>query len=133
MRFTKLVLLLAAVGTLAAIEVEAHHSYAATYDTDATVRLEGQLVRFEFRSPHSYLHMVVRDDNGAAQRWAVEWAAPSTLVRQGVSADTLRTGDNLVVVARPSRAQGEFRTLMLTLERPADGLTWGTNPDEVVD
>ena len=111
----------------------AHHSYAATYDTASTVRLEGRLVRFEFRSPHSYLHMAVEDENGAMQRWAVEWAAPSTLVRQGVDRDTLRTGDDLVVVARPSRAQGEFRTLMLTLERPADGLTWGTNPDEVVD
>ena len=124
---------LAALAMLIAMPVDAHHSYAATYDIEATVRLEGRLVRFEFRSPHSYLHMMVQDDNGDTQRWAVEWAAPSTLVRQGVSADTLRTGDNLVVVARPSRAVGEFRTLMLTLERPADGLTWGTNPDEVVD
>jgi len=114
-------------------QLNAHHSYAATYDTSKTVRLEGQLVRFEFRSPHSYLHMAVEDENGEMQRWAIEWAAPSTLVQQGVDRDTLRTGDNLVVTARPSRAQGEFRTLMLTLTRPADGLTWGTNPDEVVD
>lgn len=133
MKLTKTLLPLAAIGLSIAMQVDAHHSYAATYDTDASVRLEGRLVRFEFRSPHSYLHMLVEDENGETQRWAVEWAAPSTLVRQGVSADTLRTGDDLVVVARPSRAQGEFRTLMLTLERPADGLTWGTNPDEVVD
>lgn len=133
MKFTKILLALAAPGLLIATQIDAHHSYAATYDTDSTVRLEGRLVRFEFRSPHSYLHMMVPDESGDMQRWAVEWAAPSTLVRQGVSRDTLRTGDSLVVVARPSRAQGEFRTLMLTLERPADGLTWGTNPDEVVD
>ena len=126
-------ILLSVTGLLLTLQTQAHHSYAATYDTDSTVRLEGQLVRFEFRSPHSYLHMMVRDASGDTQRWAVEWAAPSTLVRQGVSRDTLRTGDSLIVVARPSRAQGEFRTLMLTLERPADGLTWGTNPDEVVD
>ena len=133
MKFTTILLPVLALGMLIAMQIDAHHSYAATYDSDSTVRLEGQLVRFEFRSPHSYLHMMVQDENGETQRWAVEWAAPSTLVRQGVSRDTLRTGDNLVVVARPSRAQGEFRTLMLTLERPADGLTWGTNPDEVVD
>jgi hypothetical protein len=118
---------------LLTVQASAHHSYAATYDVSQTVRLEGQLVRFEFRSPHSYLHMMVEDDSGETQRWAVEWAAPAALVRQGVSRDTLRTGDALVVTARPSRAQGEFRSLMLTLERPADGLTWGTNPDEVVD
>jgi hypothetical protein len=122
-----------ALGLLSTVPVDAHHSYAATYDSSKTVRLEGELVRFEFRSPHSYLHMAVEDENGATQRWAVEWAAPTTLVRQGVDRDTLRTGDSLIVTARPSRAQGEFRTLMLTLERPADGLSWGTNPDEVVD
>jgi hypothetical protein len=124
---------LGALGLLSTVQVSAHHSYAATYDTSKTVQLEGELVRFEFRSPHSYLHMAVKDANGETQRWAVEWAAPATLVRQGVSRDTLRTGDGLVVVARPSRVQGEFRTLMVTLERPADGLSWGTNPDEVVD
>jgi len=124
---------LAATVALLSAQSGAHHSYAATYDVSQTVRLEGRLVRFEFRSPHSYLHMAVTGENGDTQRWAVEWAAPSTLVNQGVSQDTLRTGDSLIVTARPSRAAGEFRTLMLTLERPADGLTWGTNPDEVVD
>jgi hypothetical protein len=118
---------------LSTAQSNAHHSYAATYDVSKSVRLEGELVRFEYRSPHSYLHLMVVDEHGETQRWAVEWAAPTALVRQGVSRDTLRSGDELIVVARPSRVQGEFRSLMVTLERPADGLTWGTNPDEVVD
>jgi hypothetical protein len=133
MRLSMTLSILAGASLLSAAQVNAHHSYAATYDTSKTMRLEGELVRFEFRSPHSYLHMAVEDENGETQRWAVEWAAPSALVRQGVDRDTLRTGDNLVVTVRPSRAQGEFRSLMLTLERPADGLSWGTAPDEVVD
>jgi len=129
----RLCMTLAALSVLSTTGVNAHHSYAATYDTSKTLRLEGELVRFEFRSPHSYLHMAVKDANGETQRWAVEWAAPSTLVGQGVSRDTLRSGDSVIVTVRPSRVRGEFRTLMLTLERPSDGLTWGTNPDEVVD
>ncbi|HEX7081574.1 MAG TPA: DUF6152 family protein [Gammaproteobacteria bacterium] len=133
MRPSIALLTLAASSLLSSGQANAHHSYAATYDVSRTVRLEGRLVRFEYRSPHSYLHLVVKGEDGETQRWAVEWAAPSSLVRQGVSRDTLRTGDELIVVARPSRAQGEFRSLMLTLERPADGLKWGTNPDEVVD
>ena len=126
-------LAVAGLGLLSTTQSNAHHSYAATYDVSRSVRLEGELVRFEYRSPHSYLHMMVVDEHGETQRWAVEWAAPTALVRQGVSRDTLRSGDELIVVARPSRVQGEFRSLMLTLERPADGLTWGTNPDEVVE
>jgi len=133
MRTSITISVVGALGLLLAVQANAHHSYAATYDSSKTVRLEGELVRFEFRSPHSYLHMMVKDEKGQEQRWAIEWAAPAALVRQGVSRDTLRTGDNLVVTARPSRAQGEFRSLMVTLERPADGLSWGTRPDEVVD
>lgn len=133
MRLNMTLLTLAGASLFLTAQASAHHSYAATYDSSKTVRLEGELVRFEFRSPHSYLHLMVPDEHGETQRWAVEWAAPSALVRQGVSRDTLRTGDSLVVTVRPSRVQGEFRSLMLTLERPADGLTWGTNPDEVVD
>jgi hypothetical protein len=133
MRLCVTLLTLACPGLLLTAQANAHHSYSATYDVSSTVRLEGELVRFEYRSPHSYLHLIVQDENGETQRWAVEWAAPASLVRQGVERDTLRTGDSLIVTARPSRVQGEFRTLMLTLERPADGLTWGTNPDEIVD
>jgi hypothetical protein len=111
----------------------AHHSYAATYDTSESVRLEGQLVRFELRSPHSYVHMQAPDANGDVQRWAVEWSAPGALNRQGVSRDTLRSGDEIILTVRPSRVRDEYRALMLTLERPKDGLSWGNNPDEVVD
>jgi hypothetical protein len=63
----------------------------------------------------------------------VEWSGVGALSRQGVSRNTLRSGDQIVITANPSRVHGEYRALMLTLERPTDGLTWGTNPDEVVD
>ena len=31
----------------------AHHSYGATYDTSKQVTLEGKLVQFVYRNPHS--------------------------------------------------------------------------------
>ncbi len=111
----------------------AHHSYAATYDVEQSLRLEGQLVQFALRNPHSYLHISAPDAEGNVQRWAVEWSGAGALSRQGVSRDTLRSGDEIVITANPSRVRGEFRALMVTLERPADGLTWGTRPGEVVD
>jgi hypothetical protein len=127
--------LLAIIGLalLSGTAAYAHHSYAATYDIEESVRLEAELIRFELRSPHSYLHVQTSDENGNLQRWAVEWSAPGALGRQGVDRDTLRTGDEIILNVRPSRVSGEFRALMLTLERPKDGLSWGTNPDEVVD
>lgn len=121
-----------AVGLLATAAY-AHHSYAATYDVTESVRLEGRMVNFTLRNPHSYVHLQVPGEDGATERWSVEWSGAGALSRQGVSRDTLRTGDHIVITANPSRVNGEFRALMLTLERPSDGLTWGTNADEVVD
>ena len=128
-------ILLAIVGAalLSDTVAYAHHSYAATYDTAETITLEGRMVQFALRNPHSYVHIQASDADGNVQRWAVEWSGAGALNRQGVSRDTLRAGDQIKITARPSRVRGEYRALMVTLERPQDGLTWGTNPDEVVD
>lgn len=133
MRFTVSIAIALIAGILVTGAAYAHHSYAATYDTTESVRLEGRMVNFTLRNPHSYVHLQVSGENGEPERWSVEWSGAGALSRQGVSRDTLRSGDHIVITGNPSRVNGEFRALMLTLERPADGLTWGTNPDEVVD
>ena len=52
----------------------AHHSYGATYDSKKEIKLEGKLVQFVYRNPHSFVHVQAPDDTGAMQRWAVEWS-----------------------------------------------------------
>jgi hypothetical protein len=133
MKKTLTLLLTLLVSSALVPTVQGHHSYAATYDVSNTVTLEGSLVRFDLRSPHSYVHIQAPDEGGNLQRWAVEWSAPSALSRQGVSRDSLRAGDKIILTVRPSRVRGEFRALMLTLERPSDGMSWGRDPDEIVD
>jgi hypothetical protein len=134
MKYRVLLAIVAVAGSAALLSgtaAYAHHSYAATYDTAETIHLEGRLVQFALRNPHSYVHIQAPDEDGNIQRWAVEWSGAGALNSQGVSRDTLRAGDQIAITARPSRVRGEFRALMVTLE--ADGLTWGQNPNEVVD
>jgi hypothetical protein len=50
-----------------------------------------------------------------------------------VSRESLRVGDEIVIVGRPSRVPGEYRLLMVTLKRPLDGFSWGTRGGEIVD
>jgi hypothetical protein len=50
-----------------------------------------------------------------------------------VTRESLKVGDQVVVVGRPSRVPGEFRALMVTLKRPLDGFTWGSRSGEAVD
>lgn len=129
------VLLMALAGglTLSLASAHAHHSYGATYNVKDEVRIEGELVQFQFRNPHSFVHIEAPDENGEMQRWSVEWNGTTTLGAQGINRATLRPGDHVVLTGRPSRAPGEHRLLMVTLLRPSDGLSWGQRAGEVVE
>ncbi len=110
-----------------------HHSFQATFDVNEEITLRGRLVQFMYRNPHSFVHVEVTAEDGATQRWSVEWSGSSALSRQGVERTTLRVGDEVVITAHPSRTPADFRAQMVTLRRPLDGLTWGERPGEVVD
>lgn len=120
------------VGLLVAV-VSAHHSYAATYDTAKDVKLEGKLVQFVYRNPHTFVHVQAPDAAGKMERWAVEWSGTSALDRSGVTRDTLKVGDSVVVTIHPSRVAGDYRGLMVKLLRPSDGFTWGQTAGQIVD
>src|SRR5712671_3536580 len=118
---------------LASSAAYAHHSYAATYDTTKEVKIEGKLVQFELRNPHTFVTVTSKDTNGKVLRWSIEWAGVSQLANAGIKAETLKIGDEITVVGNPSRVPGEFRVLMVNLKRPLDGFSWGTKPGEQVD
>jgi thiamine monophosphate kinase len=126
-------LALFAGGVLTASPLLAHHSFTATYDESAVVEIEGTLVSFMFRNPHSFVHLMAPDENGEMQRWAVEWGAAGALDRQGLSRDTLRVGDQVVITGNPGRNTLEHRVRMQTLIRPNDGFGWGLKPGETFD
>ena len=129
----RIVLFALAAALLLSTAVYAHHSYGATYDASKQVKLEGKVVQFVFRNPHSFVHVQATDESGAQQRWAVEWSGVSQLGNQGLNRESLKVGDEVVIVGRPSRVAGEYRALMVSLKRPADGFTWGTKTGEAVD
>jgi hypothetical protein len=129
----RIVLTIAIASLLTGTVVYAHHSYSATYDVNREVKLEGKLVQFTYRNPHSFVTIQAPDDKGKAQRWAVEWAGTSQLGTAGIKQESLKVGDEIIIVGRPSRVPGELRLLMVTLNRPSDGFSWGTRAGEAVD
>lgn len=129
MRYAVLVLLvagMAAVGTRAS----AHHSFAATYLEDQEVTVEGELVQFLYRNPHSFVHVMALDPkDGKMYRWAVEWGGGGQLGQQGVTRDTLTPGDHVVITGSPGRNPEDHRLRMRTIVRPKDGWRWGGQVD----
>ena len=132
MRRTTLLLVLAAALVVGS-SVSAHHSYTATYDTGHEVTLTGKLVQFVFKNPHSFVIVQAPDAKGMMQRWSLEWSGVGQLSNQGVTRETLKPGDEVVVVGNPSRVPGEFKALMVNLKRPVDGFTWGGRGGQTVD
>ena len=118
---------------LTGVGAYAHHSYGATYDTSKEIKLEGKLVQFVYRNPHSFVHVQAPDSSGAMQRWSVEWSGTAQLDNQGIKRESLKVGDQVVIMGRPSRVNGEYRALMVSLKRPSDGFSWGARQGEVVD
>ncbi len=111
----------------------AHHSFAATYIEDKSVTIEGELVQVLFRNPHSFVHVNVTEKDGTMVRYAVEWGGAAQLGGQGVTRETLKLGDKLVISGNPGRNPSDHRVRMVSLRRPSDGLSWGNRPGEVVD
>ncbi len=119
-----LCLLLLAGAVVSAVPLLAHHSFAATYFDDKSQTIEGNLVQFVFRNPHSFVHVEAPDENGQVVRWAVEWGSGQQLSEQGVAGDTLRYGDHVVVIGSPGRNPEDHRMRMRSIERPRDGWKW---------
>ena len=77
--------------------VTAHHSFAAQYDRDKQVTLQGTVTRLEWTNPHIYFYMDVKDASGAMANWAIEGGAPTSLYRAGWRRDSLKVGEVVTV------------------------------------
>jgi len=102
-----------------------HHSFAAYYFEEQSVTIEGTLVEFEYRAPHAWVHLSVADDSGAMRQYAAEWSNPNRLSRDGITKETLKAGDRVIITGAPGRNASENRIHLKRIERPADGWKWG--------
>ena len=111
----------------------AHHSQVAVYHSNTEQKIEGELVQVLIRSPHSWVHVEAKDEKGEIQRYAIEWGGAAQLRNAGVDGKTLKVGDKVRITGRPGRNAMDHRLLMMFIERPSDGWSWGNKPGEVVD
>jgi len=109
---------------IAGVPAYAHHSFAATYFEDKTGTLEGKMVQFLFRNPHSFVRLEAPDEKGEMVTWAVEWGGGGQLSRDGISRDTLKAGDHVIVTGNPGRNPEDHRVRMRSIKRPSDGFAW---------
>jgi uncharacterized protein DUF6152 len=124
--------LVAACACLLGTHAYAHHSFPGTYIEDRTITIQGELVQVLFRNPHSFMQVMVKENDGSIVRYAVEWVGASELGRQGVTATTLKSGDIIVISGMPGRNPADHRVRMTSLRRPKDGFGWKLPPDRMM-
>jgi hypothetical protein len=108
---------------LGAFTLEAHHSIAGMYDTRRDVRVEGVVTQFEFINPHAFITLDVSEAGRATLQWRVELDDRGELSDIGMTAQTLRPGDRVIVVGSPARREAN-RLYLARLDRPADGYSF---------
>jgi hypothetical protein len=82
----------------------AHHSVAATYDTDKKITLRGTVTQVDWKNPHVFYFIDVADASGKVMNWAIEASTPNQLYRAGWRKDDVKIGDTVTLTdASPAR------------------------------
>ena len=106
------------VAFLLGARVLAHHSRAG-YDTakDKLTTLNGVVAEIIWRNPHVYLTWDAKDEKGTVVRWTGEFSSTATMMSEGLSRDTFKSGDPLTLTFMPAKA-GTPQGLVIRIVRP---------------
>src|ERR1700720_3177517 len=97
--------------------VRAHHAFAAEFDEKKPVKfVDATVTRVMLINPHSWIYVDVKQPDGTTENWAIEAGSPNILLRRGITKDTLKVGQKIVVDGYQSkdgshRANGRDLTL----------------------
>jgi hypothetical protein len=90
--------------------VEAHHS-GAMFDDAKTLELAGTIKEFQWKNPHVWIQVNVKDADGTTKEWSIEGGGPNSLSRNGWRPSTFKPGDAVTIRVHPMRdgsAAGNF-------------------------
>jgi hypothetical protein len=116
MKTKLLAMALAAAGTLTSLNVAAHHSFAAEFDSNSPVHVTGTVVKVDWTNPHTYFMLEVENEDGGYDELAFEMGSPNGLMRRGWTKDTLEIGTEVIVRgtrARDGSFKGNVQTVVI--------------------
>jgi len=96
---------------VAVVPVWAHHAFAAEFDAQSPVELNGTVVRMEWVNPHTWIHIDVAQPDGSQERWMIEGGPPTSLLRRGFTKASLLAGTEVFARGFGQRTDRKKRTV----------------------
>ena len=97
MRVANAVAAMAGALIVSGAALSAHRSFAAEFDAEKPIQLKGTIARVEWINPHTWIHIDVKEPDGKVTRWMIEGGTPNTLLRRGLTRDSLPAGTEIMV------------------------------------
>ena len=108
----------------AGVPAWAHHSFAAAFDMNKAVTVQGVIVQVRLENPHSWFFLDVKDASGKVDRWAFEAGTPSGMIRNGFKPGIIKAGAEVTIKGFHARDASQKMGMLRELVT-ADGKVYG--------
>jgi len=121
-------------GSLASTHLTAHHSFAAEFDSNASILLNGIVTKVDWTNPHTYFYIEVEGESGDYEEWALEMGSPNGLMRRGWTRNTLEIGTEVYVKGTRAR-DGSYKgnAQFVVIAEGCQRLFTGTSQSDFVE
>ena len=99
---------LAITGVVGGTSVLAHHSFAAEFDINKPITLQGVVTKVEWVNPHVYVYLDVKDASGKVTNWALSSLSPGAARRAGVTRANFGQGQTVTIAGYHAKDSSNF-------------------------